>query len=67
MYRLRAKIKADNGAAIVLVAVSMMLLIGMAALAVDLGALRSDIRTDRLAADAAATAGASSINPFTGK
>ena len=66
MYRLRAKIKADNGAAIVLVAVSMMLLIGMAALAVDLGALRSDIRTDRLAADAAATAGASSINPFTG-
>ena len=60
------KVRTDEGAAIVLIAVSMMLLIGMSALAVDLGALRDDIRTDRLAADAAVTAGIAEIDPFSG-
>jgi hypothetical protein len=64
--RLLDKVKADNGAALVLIAVSMMLLIGMAALAVDLGTLRSDIRADTLAADAAVTAGVAEVNPFSG-
>jgi hypothetical protein len=64
--RLLNKVKADHGAAIVLIAVSMMLLIGMAALAVDLGALRSDIRADGLAADAAVTAGVAEVDPFSG-
>ncbi len=48
--RFFSKARADDGAAIVLIAVSMMLLIGIASLAVDLGALREDIRADRLAA-----------------
>jgi hypothetical protein len=64
--RLFDKVKADNGAALVLIAVSMMLLIGIAAVAVDLGALRNDIRADRLAADAAVTAGVAEVNPFSG-
>lgn len=45
---------------------AMMLLMGAAAVAVDLAALRFDIRADRLASDAAVTAGAISINPFSG-
>ena len=64
MRRSHNKARADDGATIVLIAVSMMLLIGMAALAVDLGALREDIRADRLAADAAVTAGVAEIDPF---
>jgi len=64
--RLLHKLKADDGATMVLIAVSMMLLIGMAAIAVDLGALRSDIRANRLAADSAVTAGVSAIDPFSG-
>jgi hypothetical protein len=59
-------VKADNGAALVLIAMSMMLIIGMAALAVDLGALRGDIRADQLAADAAVTAGVGEVDPFSG-
>ena len=66
MRRRFRRFRADDGATIVLIAVSMMLLIGMAALAVDLGALREDIRADRLAADAAVTAGVAEINPFSG-
>jgi len=66
MRRFFNKARADDGAAIVLIAVSMMLLIGIAALAVDLGALREDIRADRLAADAAVTAGVAEIDPFSG-
>ncbi len=49
-----------------LVAASLLLLIGIAALVIDLGGLRFDRRADRLATDAAATAGAASINPFIG-
>jgi hypothetical protein len=39
---------------------------GAAAIAVDLATLRYDLRTDRLASDAAATAGANRIEPFSG-
>lgn len=57
---------AERGATVILVAASLLMLFGVAALAVDLSAMRSDIRADRLAADAAATAGAAHINPFAG-
>ena len=66
MRRLLDKTKTDDGAALVLIAVSMMLIIGMAAIALGLGALRGDIRADRLAADAAVTAGVAEVNPFSG-
>lgn len=56
----------DSGASLVIVAISMVLLLGVAAIAVDLAGLRQDIRADRLSADAASTAGASQIEPFTG-
>ena len=39
---------------------------GVAALAVDLSAMRFDIRADRLASDAAATAGVAHVDPFAG-
>lgn len=54
----------ERGASLVLVAGAMFLLLGAVAVAVDLGALRSDIRSDRLVADAAVTAGVAQINPF---
>jgi len=56
--------KDDRGASLVLIAITMTLLLGIAALAIDLGVLRSDIRSDRLVADAASTAGVAQINPF---
>ena len=62
----QARENADKGAVLVLVAASMVFLIGVAAIAVDLAALRSDIRSDRLAADAAVTAGVASVDPFAG-
>ena len=64
--RLLGKTKIDDGAALVLIAMSMTFFIGMAALAIDLGALRGDIRADRLAADAAVTAGVAAVDPFSG-
>jgi hypothetical protein len=56
----------ERGAVLAIVAVAMTFLLGAAALAIDLAALRYDIRADRLASDAAATAGASAIDPFSG-
>ncbi|HEX9848260.1 MAG TPA: hypothetical protein VGB33_07565 [Acidimicrobiia bacterium] len=56
----------DRGVSLIVVALSMMFLLGAAAIAVDLASLRFDIRADRLASDAAATAGASAIDPFSG-
>ncbi len=66
MRRLFGKAKTDDGVALLLIAVSMTFIIGMAALSIDLGALRGDIRADRLAADAAVTAGVAAIDPFSG-
>lgn len=56
----------ERGAILILVTATILLLFGVTALAVDLSALRGDIRSDRLAADAAATAGAIHINPSSG-
>ena len=56
----------DRGASLILVAGAMVLLLGAAALAIDLASLRFDIRADRLASDAAAVAGVSAIEPFSG-
>ena len=64
--RRAATIRSERGASLVLLALMMLLLIGAAALAVDLGVVRADIRADRLAADAASTAGAASVDPFAG-
>ena len=50
LRRLLDKTKTDDGVALLLIGVSMTFIIGMAALAIDLGALRDDIRADRLAA-----------------
>lgn len=47
----------ESGATLVLVAAAMLLVLGVAAIAVDLAALRFDVRADRLASDAAVTAG----------
>lgn len=58
--------KLEQGATMLLVAASMFVLLGVAALAIDLGGLRYDVRADQLATDAAATAGVASINPFAG-
>lgn len=56
----------EAGTTILIVAAAMLLLVGVAALAIDLGGLRFDIRSDQLASDASATAGAAAINPFAG-
>lgn len=56
----------ERGATLVLVAASLLLLVGIVAIVVDLAAVRLDIRTDRLAADAASTAGVLAIDPFAG-
>jgi hypothetical protein len=50
----------------VLLAFTLLLLLGVAALAVDLAAVRLDLRAAQLASDAAATAGAIQINPVSG-
>lgn len=49
-----------------MVAAGMLLLLGIVAIVVDLAALRLDIRADRLASDAAATAGVMAMDPFAG-
>ena len=64
--RIRRILDGERGASIVILAFTLVFLIGIAALAVDLAAVRADLRADRLATDAAATAGAASINPFAG-
>jgi len=50
----------------ILLAFTMMLLLGVAALAIDLAALRYDLRAAQLATDAAATAGAIHVDPVAG-
>lgn len=50
----------------ILVAASMLLLLGIVAIAVDLSALRFDLRADRLASDAASTAGVMAMDVSAG-
>lgn len=67
MNRLRRALARDErGASLIMVAGAMVLLLGSAAVAIDLAALRYDMRADRLATDAASVAGASAIEPFSG-
>lgn len=58
--------ESDRGASMIIVALALTVLLGAAALAVDMAAVRADLRSNRLATDAAATAGAASIDPFGG-
>lgn len=55
----------DEGASLILITMAMVLLVGIAALAVDLGVVRADLRSSQLVADAAVTAGVVQINPIT--
>lgn len=66
MGRLRLEDRSEKGATLIIVALAMVLLMGAAALAVDLSAIRFDLRADRLASDAAATAGVAHVDPFAG-
>lgn len=56
----------ERGASLIILAFSMVLLLGIAAVAVDLAGLRLDRRADRLASDAAVTAGVRAMDPFSG-
>lgn len=56
----------ERGASLVLFAMAIVFLVGLAAIVVDMAMLRADIRSDQLASDAAATAGVAQVNPFAG-
>lgn len=56
----------DEGVSMILLAFSLLLLMGAAAIAVDLAAVRYDLRAAQLASDAASTAGAIHIDPVSG-
>ena len=56
----------EEGAVVLLVAVMMAVFLMILALVADLAMLRMDRRTDRLAADAAVTAGVAGLDPFRG-
>jgi hypothetical protein len=56
----------ERGASLILVSFALVLLMGAAAIAVDLAAVRYDLRAAQLASDAAATAGAVRIDAVAG-
>jgi hypothetical protein len=66
MRRLHSSLDSERGAVLVLLAFTMLLLLGAAALAIDLAAVRHDLRAAQLASDAAATAGAIQIDAVSG-
>ncbi len=66
MTTIRTLVAHEEGAVAVLVAVMMVVFLLFLALVADLGILRMDRRTDRLAADAAVTAGVAGLDPFRG-
>lgn len=66
MSRLPRFTGSDRGASLIMIAFAMLLLMGAAAIAVDLAAMRYDLRAAQLASDAAAPAGAIHINPVSG-
>ncbi len=57
MFGLFDRGDSDRGASLIMLSFTMVLLLGIAAVAVDLAGLRLDRRADRLATDAAVTAG----------
>lgn len=56
----------EDGAVMLMVVITMFVFVGLLALVIDIGLLRADRRTDRLAADAAVTAGVVDLDPFAG-
>ncbi|MGH3649336.1 MAG: hypothetical protein ACRDU9_01405, partial [Acidimicrobiia bacterium] len=56
--RLRTFLRSENGASMALVAMSLLLLMGSAAVAIDLAAMRLDRSADQKVTDSAASAGA---------
>jgi hypothetical protein len=64
--RTRSLVAREEGAVILLVAVFIVVFFLFLALVADLGILRMDRRTDRLAADASVTAGVAGLDPFRG-
>lgn len=56
----------DRGVSMIMLAFTLLLLMGAAAIAVDLAAIRYDLRAAQLASDAAASAGAVHIDPVAG-
>src|SRR5258708_7970009 len=58
---IRSRSADERGAYMVLWAIVIVAVLIMSAIAIDLSSLRTDRRSDRLAADAAATAGAASL------
>jgi hypothetical protein len=56
----------DSGQSLVVVAISLVAILGFAGLAIDMGVLRYERRLQQSAADAAAIAGASNLPPNTG-
>ena len=63
---MRFLLKDESGQAVVIVAVSLMVLLGMMALAIDAGQLRYEKQKLQMAADAAALAGALELNACAG-
>lgn len=61
MLSVRSVPKEDSGATLILVAISMMVLLGVAAIAIDLGAGFNERRQDQTSSDLAAVAGALSF------
>src|SRR5262249_27898729 len=58
--------KKEAGQAMVLTALSLVALLGFVGLGIDTGMLRYEKRLQQSAADAAAIAGATNLNPYTG-
>ena len=58
MLGLRANPKEESGAVAILIAISMVLLLGIAAIAIDLGAGFNERRQDQTSSDLAVVAGA---------
>lgn len=61
----RLRYDSEDGASLILVTMAMLLVVGIAAVAVDLGVVRTDLRSSQLVADSAVTAGVVQINPIT--
>jgi hypothetical protein len=63
----RERLRSDHGASMFLVAMSLLLLLGASAIAVDLAAMRFDRSTDQKVTDSAASAGALAVLKGTGQ
>jgi hypothetical protein len=64
--RIRGRVADERGVVLIMMTLLLVTFIVFLALVVDIGLLRMDRRTDHLAADAAATAGVTGLDPFSG-